>query len=151
MPAFVSASDTPGITGGRPGSPVALMMPLMMPLMTPAEVASFGTFCVSPMCRLWTCRPGVWSIGGLVDRPLELTLADIESMPRTELVAVHECAGHPFKPRTPVRRVANVRWAGVRLNLVLLAAGIGPRGGSSGPAAPMVGSMRRPRRTAKPM
>lgn len=66
------------------------------------------------------------AVGGLVDKPLALTLADLEAMPQVEVPAFHECAGSPLKPTLPVRRVGNVVWRGVPLKHVLEAAGVKP-------------------------
>ena len=70
--------------------------------------------------------PKAWriSIGGLVKKPLTLTLAELEAMPKFEVRAFHECAGNALKPTLPVRRVGNVVWRGVQLRRVLDAAGI---------------------------
>lgn len=66
------------------------------------------------------------TVGGLVDKALTLTLADLRAMPTTEVTAFHECAGSPLRPAVPVRRVGNVVWRGVQLKCVLAAAGIKP-------------------------
>src|ERR1700754_2130276 len=62
-----------------------------------------------------------WSLtlDGMVARPLRLTLADLRELPRSEITSVHECAGNPLVPEIPQRRVGNVRWAGVRLAVLL--------------------------------
>ncbi|HEV2369059.1 MAG TPA: molybdopterin-dependent oxidoreductase [Acidimicrobiales bacterium] len=57
-------------------------------------------------------------VGGLVDQPLELTLSDLQTMPRTELVKDFQCVTG--------WRVPNVHWAGVRLSDVLVRAGARP-------------------------
>ena len=76
-------------------------------------------------------------VGGHVDRPLELSLADLRArFPSTSLVAVNQCTGNgrsAFSPRVPGVQwsrgaVGNARWTGVRLRDVLDAAG--PRGGA---------------------
>jgi DMSO/TMAO reductase YedYZ molybdopterin-dependent catalytic subunit len=64
------------------------------------------------------------TIDGLVEKALTLSLDDLTAMPFVELTAFHECAGSPLRPKVPVRRVANVRWRGVRLKTVLDMAGI---------------------------
>lgn len=64
------------------------------------------------------------TVGGLVEKPLVLTLADLRAMPQTEVGAFHECAGNPLKPTLPVRRVGNVVWRGVQLKRVLERAGV---------------------------
>jgi DMSO/TMAO reductase YedYZ molybdopterin-dependent catalytic subunit len=57
-------------------------------------------------------------VSGLVDRPLALKLADLESMPKTTLVRDFQCVTG--------WRVADVHWEGVRLSDVLDAAGVRP-------------------------
>ncbi|RTL64226.1 MAG: sulfite oxidase-like oxidoreductase [Hyphomicrobiales bacterium] len=72
--------------------------------------------------------PGEWSleVGGLVERPLRLTLDDLERFARHDVESVHQCAGSPLEPTVPTRRVCNVVWSGVRLADVLEAAGVKP-------------------------
>jgi DMSO/TMAO reductase YedYZ molybdopterin-dependent catalytic subunit len=55
-------------------------------------------------------------VTGLVDRPLDLTLDDIESMPKTSFVKDFQCVTG--------WRVPNVHWEGVKLSDVLDAAGV---------------------------
>src|SRR4051812_4435571 len=55
------------------------------------------------------------SVGGLVDRPLSLTLADLQAMPRVRLVKDFQCVTG--------WRVSQVPWSGVRLSDLLDAAG----------------------------
>ena len=57
-------------------------------------------------------------VSGLVDRPLVLTLADLQAMPATALVRDFQCVTG--------WRVDGVHWEGVRLSDVLLAAGVQP-------------------------
>src|SRR5947208_1633935 len=62
-------------------------------------------------------------IGGEVERPITLTLADIKKLPKVELVGVLECAGNGramYDPPVPgvqwaYGSVGNARWTGVRL------------------------------------
>jgi len=63
-------------------------------------------------------------IGGLVERPAMLSVAQLKSFPRTEIVSVHQCAGSPLAPDQPTHRVCNVRWAGVRLDHLLELVGV---------------------------
>ena len=56
------------------------------------------------------------SIGGLVDRPSTLTLADLQAMPQTELVRDFQCVTG--------WRVPRVHWSGVRLSTILDRAGV---------------------------
>jgi DMSO/TMAO reductase YedYZ molybdopterin-dependent catalytic subunit len=55
-------------------------------------------------------------VTGLVDRPLDLTLADLQAMPRTRMVKDFQCVTG--------WRVPDVHWEGVRLADVLAAAGV---------------------------
>ena len=61
-------------------------------------------------------------VTGLVDRPLSLSLDDIESMPSTKLVKNFQCVTG--------WRVPEVHWEGVRLSDVLDAAGVQPSAGA---------------------
>jgi sulfite oxidase len=74
-------------------------------------------------------------IAGLVERPLSLTLDDLEKFPRAELVSVLECAGNGrsfFQPPVAGAQwrfggVGNARWTGVRLKDILKKAGVKSR------------------------
>jgi DMSO/TMAO reductase YedYZ molybdopterin-dependent catalytic subunit len=73
-------------------------------------------------------RPSIdeksWSleIGGLVKKPLKLTLADIKARPRQEVVFTVECSGnHGFPFFTG--GIGNARWAGTPLAPILQEAG----------------------------
>src|SRR5882762_9420544 len=70
----------------------------------------------------WTIR-----IGGLVTRPFELNLADLLGLPQREVTAFHECAGSPIHPHIPQRRIANIKWTGVPLALILREIGVDER------------------------
>jgi DMSO/TMAO reductase YedYZ molybdopterin-dependent catalytic subunit len=61
-------------------------------------------------------------LSGLIDRPVELTLADIKRQPRIELDAGFECGGN----RAAIFHglIGNARWGGTRLRDLLIAAGI---------------------------
>ncbi len=69
------------------------------------------------------------TVGGLVERPLELTLADLDALPKVEVRAFHECAGSPLHPTVAVRRVGSVTWRGVQLKRLLAEAGVRPEAG----------------------
>jgi DMSO/TMAO reductase YedYZ molybdopterin-dependent catalytic subunit len=58
------------------------------------------------------------SVGGLVGKPLKLSLADLSAMPRTTIVRDFQCVTG--------WRVPNVRWSGVRLADVLAASEFHP-------------------------
>lgn len=72
------------------------------------------------------------SVGGAVNTPLNLSLADIKSMPQVEIVAVNECTGNSrgyFSPRVFGAQLGNgamgnARWKGVALKTVLEKAGL---------------------------
>ena len=77
--------------------------------------------------------PAAWrlEVNGKVGTPLSLTMDQLKSLPRFELVSVLECAGNGrglFEPSMPGLQwtygsVGNARWAGVRLADVLKKAG----------------------------
>ena len=60
---------------------------------------------------------------GLVERPKTFSVAELKRLERTEITAVHQCAGSPLAPDKPTQRVCNVHWAGVRLQHVLTLVG----------------------------
>jgi len=73
-------------------------------------------------------------VGGLVSRPLELSLDDLRTrFEPASVVAVNQCSGNGralFSPRVPGVQwgrgaIGNARWTGVRLKDVLAAAGPG--------------------------
>ena len=64
-------------------------------------------------------------IGGLVDKPLTLTLDDIQKRPKKEVTATLECGGNGASPGFR-GAIANVKWAGTRLAPILKEAGINP-------------------------
>jgi DMSO/TMAO reductase YedYZ molybdopterin-dependent catalytic subunit len=73
-------------------------------------------------------RPSAWAltVGGLVERPCRLTLAELQARPKAVVEAVHQCCGSPLEPAVPKRRVANVRWGGVDLVALLSELGVDP-------------------------
>ena len=73
-------------------------------------------------------HPAVWSldIDGLVRCPQRFTLADLQRLPKREILSFHECAGNPLTPEVPERRIANVIWGGVDLETLLDAVGVEP-------------------------
>ena len=74
------------------------------------------------------------TVGGLVERPMQLSLRDLQNMRSRSLVATLECAGNGrsmFEPRVDgeqwqVGAVSTAEWIGVPLNEVLERAGAGP-------------------------
>ncbi|WP_045234673.1 molybdopterin-dependent oxidoreductase, partial [Deinococcus pimensis] len=79
---------------------------------------------------------GTLELGGLVERPLSLSVADLAARPRVEVEAVMQCAGngrafyrdaHLIDGHGWTRGgVMNGRWGGVPLREVLEAAGVRP-------------------------
>lgn len=73
-------------------------------------------------------------VGGVVRRPLALTLGDLLKLPRVEIAAVNQCSGNSralFSPRVPGAQwgdgaIGNALWSGVRLRDVLDLAGVAP-------------------------
>jgi DMSO/TMAO reductase YedYZ molybdopterin-dependent catalytic subunit len=65
-------------------------------------------------------------ITGLVDRPLELSLADLKKRPRVEHFVGFECSGNNNARGNPL--VGNARWAGTALGPILKEAGLKPNG-----------------------
>jgi DMSO/TMAO reductase YedYZ molybdopterin-dependent catalytic subunit len=61
-------------------------------------------------------------ITGLVDRPMELTLADLRKRPRVEEVVGFECSGNNNARGNPL--IGNARWAGTSVARLLRDAGI---------------------------
>jgi DMSO/TMAO reductase YedYZ molybdopterin-dependent catalytic subunit len=59
-------------------------------------------------------------VDGLVDKPLRLTVSDLEAMPPTKLVRDFQCVTG--------WRVPNVHWTGVKLAYLLDQAGVAPEG-----------------------
>ena len=74
------------------------------------------------------------SVKGAVRSPFSLSLAELQAMPRAELVAVNQCSGNGrgfFEPRVAGGQagnglMGNARWRGVALKSVLDRAGILP-------------------------
>jgi DMSO/TMAO reductase YedYZ molybdopterin-dependent catalytic subunit len=62
---------------------------------------------------------------GMVNKPAELSLADLRAMRPVEVVAAFECSGN--SPRAMEGLCSNGRWTGVRLNAVLKHVGVQPQ------------------------
>lgn len=108
----------------RPAGQVVKMPARAMDLcefVTPASdlfvVAHLGTAHVA--LADWTL-----AVEGLVETPLRLAREEVLAMPATEVTAVIECAGNPFRPTHPVRRAGNVVWRGVPIRSLLDRAGM---------------------------
>lgn len=65
-------------------------------------------------------------ITGLVERPLEFTLAQLQARPRVELDAGFECGGNSANLFQGL--IGNARWAGCSLRDLLQEAGVQPQG-----------------------
>ncbi|MGE0677034.1 molybdopterin-dependent oxidoreductase [Pseudolabrys sp.] len=63
-------------------------------------------------------------VGGLVARPLSLSLDDIKRFPKVEIESFIKCAGFPHDNTINTRAVSNAVWGGARLADVLDAAGL---------------------------
>ena len=71
-------------------------------------------------------------VDGAVERPLELSMADLEKMANDEVIAVNQCSGNSrglFGPRVAGAQwqngaMGNARWSGVGLAKLLRAAGV---------------------------
>jgi len=67
------------------------------------------------------------AVGGLVDRTLTLTHAELRALPSRTVTSFIECYGNPVEPDVPTRRVGNVVWRGVALRDLLVHAGVSAR------------------------
>ncbi|MCA9265622.1 MAG: molybdopterin-dependent oxidoreductase [Planctomycetales bacterium] len=65
-------------------------------------------------------------IGGLVDKPRQLSLADIKALPKKEAVMTLECSGNGSNPGF-MNAVYNSRWGGTPLAPLLAECGVDPR------------------------
>jgi len=85
--------------------------------------------------------PKCWhasTVGGLVDKPMYLTIADLKKMEKVDVPAVLQCSGnsrwfygvayakvsHPAGAQWKFGGVGNARWSGVRVRDVLKKAGV---------------------------
>jgi sulfane dehydrogenase subunit SoxC len=66
------------------------------------------------------------SVGGLVERPREITFDDLKRLPKRTVESFHQCAGDPRNYRDAKRLVGNVVWGGVDLAGLLAGACIRP-------------------------
>jgi sulfane dehydrogenase subunit SoxC len=66
------------------------------------------------------------SVGGLVERPCQITFDDLKQLPKRAVESFHQCAGDPRNHRDAKRLVGNVVWGGVDLAELLARAGIRP-------------------------
>ena len=100
------------------------------------EITPVGNFFVRCHTLIPAVNAAEWKLelGGLVDKPISFTLAELKQFPHLDLVAVLECAGNGrsfFQPRVAGAQwqfgsVGCARWTGVRLRDVLAKAGVKP-------------------------
>jgi sulfite oxidase len=115
----------------RSARPEDIEMPLEFckDYLTPNEHFFIRTHTYVPEVNLSEWR---LSVDGEVQKPLTLTMGDIQKLPRAELISVLECAGNSrglYEPAVPGLQwthggVGNARWSGVRLADVLKQAGL---------------------------
>ena len=116
----------------RAGEGGALLELTARPINYESVRATFTTR-VTPLERFYlrnhfdapTVDVAAWrlKVRGLVEQPLELSLAELERMPQTTVEAVLQCAGNGralFRPRVPgvqwrYGAMGNAQWTGVRL------------------------------------
>ena len=105
---------------GAPPSDADMPIPGISPLYTPND--SF--YVTDVAARPPRVDPDEWRlrVSGLVDRPLELSLDDIQSLGLTELDATLVCVHNPVGGD----RIGSARWVGVPLRRLLEAAGVKP-------------------------
>ena len=63
-------------------------------------------------------------MAGLVERPATLSFEDLRRLPERRVETFHQCAGAPWRPDLPMRRIGNVVWHGVDLADLLRRCGI---------------------------
>lgn len=66
------------------------------------------------------------SVGGLVERPRQITFDDLKRQPKWTVESFHQCAGDPRNHRDAKRLVGNVVWGGADLAGLLAGAGVRP-------------------------
>jgi DMSO/TMAO reductase YedYZ molybdopterin-dependent catalytic subunit len=64
------------------------------------------------------------SIGGLVERPRDFSLAELRRLPKRTIESFHHCAGDPTDAKDAKRLVGNVCWGGVDLAALLATCGM---------------------------
>jgi DMSO/TMAO reductase YedYZ molybdopterin-dependent catalytic subunit len=66
------------------------------------------------------------SVGGLVERPRQFSLAELRQLPKRIVESFHHCAGDPTDAKDAKRLIGNVRWGGVDLAALLASCGVLP-------------------------
>jgi DMSO/TMAO reductase YedYZ molybdopterin-dependent catalytic subunit len=82
-------------------------------------------------------------IEGLVEKPVGLTLGDIQRFPKVEIESFIKCAGFPHDPTIATRSVSNAVWGGADLGEVLEACGLDPAAQYLWASAPDLGTYAR--------
>lgn len=119
----IAWTDVPATftTAGRGGRSLDTRTVQKSTFFTPTEdfylVQHYGTPTVDPAA--YKLR-----LTGLVNKPVELTLAQLRQRPRTEIIAGFECGGSA--PANFNRLCGNARWAGTSLSALLREAGLQP-------------------------
>src|ERR1700730_7911574 len=131
LPRFASPADLSKMITRSP-RPADLEMPLdgFHDWITPAD--RFFVRCHTYFPERVNLSDWRLKIDGVVSQPLTLTMDDLKTLPRVELVGVLECAGNGrsfYQPRVAGTQwafgsVGNGRWAGVRFRDVLQKAGL---------------------------
>ncbi len=109
--------DAPAIPSGRGGT-----------LRRPPDLESFLTpndqFFAIQHYNVPKIDPATYRlrIGGLVEKPIEVTLAELQKRPRFEQVVGFECSGNNNARGNPL--VGNARWVGTSVATLLRAAGL---------------------------
>jgi sulfite oxidase len=133
-----AAGEQPAIIPGKPG--MIIRSDRFLDLETPAELLNSWItpaehfFVRNHMFEPTTVDAGTWrlTVGGEVERPLELRYSELKNFPPAAVVNTLECAGNGrafFEPRVPGVQwqkgaVGTARYAGIRLRDVLARAGV---------------------------
>jgi DMSO/TMAO reductase YedYZ molybdopterin-dependent catalytic subunit len=135
--------DERQITTAFPQKGSMILQRTRAPLLeTPFEVFDKGVFTPNDQFFVrwhWSVIPTSIDVGafrlnvhGHVERPLSLTLRDLQGLPQIEYAAVNQCSGNSrgfFQPRVPGGEwgngaMGNALWTGVSLKAVLDRAGV---------------------------
>jgi DMSO/TMAO reductase YedYZ molybdopterin-dependent catalytic subunit/rhodanese-related sulfurtransferase/glyoxylase-like metal-dependent hydrolase (beta-lactamase superfamily II) len=145
LPVMRGRNDPAPVAGSRPDD-ADLVVHRVHPLNCETAIDALIGGVVMPNARFYvrnhfetpSLDPTTWrlEVGGLVERPLRLSLRDIRDMPSQTLVATLECAGNgrsQFSPPVPGEQwqlgaVSTAEWTGVPLVEILDRAGTIPGG-----------------------
>jgi len=120
----VPFTDLPAPAAPAPGAPPA--PPRFDPRNLKEFIVSNDQFFAVQHYNIPKVDPATYSlhIGGLVEKPIELSLADIKKRPRLEHVIGFECSGNNGTRGNPL--IGNARWTGTNLAPILKEAGLKP-------------------------